>query len=363
MRGLKYSLQISGEKVTTDKVAYTPGESVKVTGSVIDTSSGPLVNGTILASIVPRSSDYSYNNNTTTTEPNGEYVVYLTAPSTVGDYRIKINASSDTESVSAYLSLKVAAATEYRIDLDKAEYAPGGNVTAKVTVKDSSGAVVPDFPVNATLLYPNGTIYSQLGTLNTSSNGRAQFSFTAPQTIGNYFFMANSLVGQTVRVIQFTLSTYITDTDDNYQWMFAPSENATIHAKVNDPNGNAYPATISSLITSPSGATTTISNFTTLATGKYKAIHQIGVEEGSYSVKTTASSGNNSVNSYTSFYVSNLYLGIERIDSTNLPNSSYTVIATVKDSAGNLKNGSVVTATITDPLGTIVSSYNASEDR
>ncbi len=205
-------------------------------------------------------------------------------------------------------------------------------------------------------------MYSATGSKETGANGKASFSFTAPNATGNYLFMANSLVGQTVRVMLFQLSTYITDSNDKYKWMFGPSENASIYAKVTDPNANAYAATKSSLVFTPSGANSTITNFTTLATGKYKAAYTIGAEEGTYSVKTTASAGGVSIDSYASFYVSNLYITIEKIESSNTPNTSYTVTLTVKDSSGNLKNGSTVNGTITNSLGNLVASYNASED-
>jgi len=357
------ALGININLTTTDKVVYTPGEQIKATGSVFDyTAGGALANGTIRASVLPRFSDSAYTNNTTTTNSAGEYTAYLTAPSNPGDYRIKINATSPTESVAGYVSLKVAAGTNYFIELDKTAYAPGDNATATVTVKDSAGSVVPNFTVNATLLYGNGAQHSALGSKETGANGKAVFPFTAPNATGNYIFMANSLVGQTVRVMLFQLSAYITDTSDKYKWMFGPSENASIYAKVTDPNGNAYAATISSIVFTPSGANSTITNFTALATGKYKAAYTIGAEEGTYSVKTTASAGGASVDAYTSFYVSNLYINIEKIESSNTPNTSYTVTLTVKDSSGNLKNGSTVNGTITNSLGHLVASYNASED-
>jgi len=358
-----FAVQDLNLKISTDKAVYAPGESVRVSGILFDNLT-PVPSAPISASLLSESGSTAYSSNSTTTSLNGTYFIFILAPSS-GSYKILVAANS-TSSTTGFIGLKVAQSANFKIELARPVYSPGGNVSVSVYVRDSLGSALSSVSVNATLINSTGGSLGAVGVLYSDSDGKAAFSFPAPNSTGYYTFIVNGLFSQSFTVASFQVHAYITNGKGDSAWSFAQNDNVTINAVVTDSSGNPYSASVSAVVTSPPPTVTVaVTNFTNTSAGKYRDVYVAGAQEGTYSVKVTATSGTTSAETYTKFQVSNLYVVVERIEGVEgsvTPNASYSALVTVRDATGSLKSNATLTAKFSNSIGETLSTFSGAED-
>jgi len=142
-----------------DDSIYSSGETVYFVGFIENSTNHLKGNQSVNLSLVDKKGNTIATKNATTTK-EGYFVANFTAPSDTGKYFIKIN--NTPAEVFSVENFKLFATVTDLSGTPRYSFAPNPKIKIVATVKDLAGEPINGAIVNATIIYPDGTLSSLL---------------------------------------------------------------------------------------------------------------------------------------------------------------------------------------------------------
>ncbi len=158
--------------VSTDKKAYTPGETVTIQGRVTD-SAGGVSSAAVVVNV-------SGSTLSTTADGSGSYRVEFPIPADAAPstFNVTVTATGSTEgSATASTTFTVGQVMSVEIVTDKDHYLIGDTVYSTITVKDSQGTLVSGAELQITTIRSDSGRTTELSGF-TDTLGENQWNFT-----------------------------------------------------------------------------------------------------------------------------------------------------------------------------------------